>query len=382
MTETRDEDLMWRPQPRTSSGAAHPTQRLQEALEAHLVTTHVRGPAVLHVGIGAGRGLLPLLQAGLRVTGVDAEGPLVAVRGIVADLPPSLRVELRAGDVSMPPGRDSEFDSVLALGALERVPAWRDAVRAWSRAVRPGGVVVFDAPSHEQHPASPAAPGVAELVEFAQAEGLTLKALAPWGAFLGGHRPNALLRPLEQTHRWRRLLSWFAGDDALLELGLFLELFVVAHLHPRVAGQVLVVLERAPDDDGAHELLTKRLAAMDAASRARDLAAVEEMLPVRGDELRAALEKLVAAPRARMFVSQLYDHARAQGVMIDRLLSASTQAWCARAFVAGRADAALMELLDGWTTRAEATSLQPGLVRMLGYPMASRILSRLPREQP
>jgi hypothetical protein len=39
-----------------------------------------------------------------------------------------------------------------------------------------------------------------------------------------------------------------------------------------------------------------------------------------------------------------------------------------------------MRLLDDWTKLAEATSLQPGLVRMLGYPMASRILPRLPRE--
>jgi hypothetical protein len=116
--------------------------------------------------------------------------------------------------------------------------------------------------------------------------------------------------------------------------------------------------------------------------RGHDIATIEQMLPVRGDELRKALERLVAAPRAQMFVSQLYDHARAHGMRLDPFLSDSTRSWCGRAWAAGRADASLMELLDKWAAIAASTSLQPGMVRMLGYPMASRILPRLPREQP
>jgi SAM-dependent methyltransferase len=285
---------------------------------------------------------------------------------------------LREGDALMLPCREGEFDAVLALGVLERQLPWPDAVRAWSRAVRPGGVVVFDALSGDNRHAvagssdalsTSSAVNVAQLVDFARVEGLTLKAVVPWGAFLGGARPNAWLRPLEQTHRWQRLLSWFAGDDPLLELGLFLELAVVAHLHPFIAGQLLVVVERTPDVDGTHERLTRRLTLMETALRRQDIAAVEQMLPVRGEELRKALERLLTAPRARM-------------LRLDEFLPESTRVWCEHTWVAGRADASLMGLLDRWAAIADPTSLQPGMVRMLGYPLASRILPRLPREQP
>ncbi|MFP3607662.1 class I SAM-dependent methyltransferase, partial [Paraburkholderia sp. SIMBA_053] len=54
---------------------------------------------------------------------------------------------------------------------------------------------------------------IAELVEFADAQGFAIETVVPYGAFLGGGNTNWLLyESLEQKASWKRTLSWFARD--------------------------------------------------------------------------------------------------------------------------------------------------------------------------
>ncbi|MEO1063292.1 MAG: methyltransferase domain-containing protein [Actinomycetota bacterium] len=102
------------------------------------------GGRVVELGIGTGRIALPLLEAGLAVSGVDASGPMLAR---LADKPRADELTVVEGDMSetLPPGR---FDVALATyntffnltepGAQERCLA------LVFDALRPGGRLVLE----------------------------------------------------------------------------------------------------------------------------------------------------------------------------------------------------------------------------------------------
>ena len=104
------------------------------------------GSSVLELGIGTGRLAVPLLEAGLSVTGVDASAAMVArLREKVGD-----RIPVTIGDftdvpVPGPSGEDRQFDVVLlAFNALLNLTSVEAQVRCLRRCGEVGRRVVVE----------------------------------------------------------------------------------------------------------------------------------------------------------------------------------------------------------------------------------------------
>jgi SAM-dependent methyltransferase len=322
------------------------TNRLKNAIEEHLITQSITGHRVLDVGIGTGRGSLPLLRRGRTVTGIDSsQAMLDEARRLAGDSP----IDLRVGDITAVPCDAGAFDDVFSLNVLVHFPNWQDAVAGWQRLVRPGGTIAFDIHTRENPetaygvdrekwpPALVATDSgdksnymsrttAAEVLRFAREHRMRLKAIQPYGAFLGGGNHNWLLDTLEQKNHWRRMLSWVAADDALLEFCLFVEVFAIHHLTPRIAGRMWVVLVNE-ENEAANDAWAEKHAAIDTTLAAHDWERVARSLPIGIDELRRALAKMLAAPRTRVFAYRLYETARTRGVDLGVFFGEDERAW-------------------------------------------------------
>ncbi|MBU1665839.1 MAG: class I SAM-dependent methyltransferase [Gammaproteobacteria bacterium] len=244
------------------------TSRLKNQVEADLCERYVLGPRLLDVGIGTGRGSLPLARAGFEVTGVDSsQAMLDQTRKLAGDTP----IQLRQGDLGDLKFADGEFDGVMSLNVLVHFPNWREILAEWHRVARPGGRILFDIHSQDHEDAACAAKGlpprpeglgedylgymsrirVADLVETVNRLGQRIEAVVPYaGIFAGGNINLWLKDTLAEGTRYDRLLSWLISDPALLAFALFLEQEVFAHLTTRVTGRMMVVLDNRPDVAG------------------------------------------------------------------------------------------------------------------------------------
>lgn len=303
------------------------TNSLKNALEVGGIRRFVRGEEIVDIGVGTGRAALPLVADGYRVTGIDSsQAMLDETRRLAAGAPISLKV----GDLAGLPCEDHAFDCAVALNVLVHFPNWRESLLEWKRVVRPGGRMVFDihsldharaaygvdesawpqalkrtnSPSDFTHYMSRVS--IDELVEFANDAGLAIVAAEPYGAFLGGGNVNWLsYAELDATHRWKRLLSWFARDQSLFDLGYFLEDAIVRHLTPRVTGRMFVVLENRSDVQG-NARFAADIAARDAALDRRDFAALQPWLPHTREEYATRLGELLKPLRSRRFFFGLF----------------------------------------------------------------------------
>jgi ubiquinone/menaquinone biosynthesis C-methylase UbiE len=112
--------------------------RLQrEAVWRHIGNLFQPGQSVLDLGCGTGEDALRLMEAGLRVRGIDASGEMVRIsrdRGVDAI---SLPIE-NCGLL------DEQFDAVLSnFGALNCVEDLASLRRLLARLVRPGGYLAI-----------------------------------------------------------------------------------------------------------------------------------------------------------------------------------------------------------------------------------------------
>ena len=110
-----------------------------EAMEGVVATLsdELRGRRCLEIGIGTGRIGVPLLEAGIDLTGLDLSMPMLAK--LAEKRPGSPVVQ---GDATRMPWRDSTFDRVLAVHVLHLVPSWRDLLDEIRRVLTPGGAFV------------------------------------------------------------------------------------------------------------------------------------------------------------------------------------------------------------------------------------------------
>lgn len=239
------------------------TNALKNEVEVGLCRRFARGRALLDVGIGTGRGSLPLARSGFHLTGVDSsQAMLDQCARLAADLP----VTLRLGDLARLDFEADSFDTVLSLNVLVHFPHWRQVLAEWRRVVRPGGRIVFDIHSLDHELVAARALGLpepvldlppdgytcriraGELVEAADGLGLTIVDVVPYAGVLAGGNPNHWVRQsLAAGARYDRLMSWLSTDARLHAFALFLEQEVFGALTPSATGRMMVALEKEAD---------------------------------------------------------------------------------------------------------------------------------------
>lgn len=104
------------------------------------------GARVLEVGCGRGVGVEILLdQLGAdTVVAVDIDPAMIdRARRRLAPRP-ARQVTTAVGDAVALPVADRSLDAIVDFGAIHHVPAWRDALADARRALRPGGLLLFE----------------------------------------------------------------------------------------------------------------------------------------------------------------------------------------------------------------------------------------------
>jgi SAM-dependent methyltransferase len=242
------------------------TSRLKNQVEVDLCARHAVGSNLLDVGIGTGRGSLPLARAGMQVTGIDSSQAMLDQTGKLA-AEAGTPVRLLQRDLADLKFADGEFDTVMSLNVLVHFPNWRDILAEWQRVTRPGGRILFDIHSRDHEDAACAAKGlpprpedpgadfagyqsrlrVADLVKTADQLGLRITSVTPYaGIFAGGNLNLWLKNTLADGLRYDRILSWLISDQRFFAFALFLEQEVFAHLTTRVTGRMMIALDNTP----------------------------------------------------------------------------------------------------------------------------------------
>jgi SAM-dependent methyltransferase len=93
----------------------------------------------LEIGVGTGRITIPLVGAGVPVTGVDLSERMLAALRAKTSVVPAV-----AGDATRLPFADDSFDSAIACHVLHLIPDWRRAVEELARVVGPGGRILVN----------------------------------------------------------------------------------------------------------------------------------------------------------------------------------------------------------------------------------------------
>jgi ubiquinone/menaquinone biosynthesis C-methylase UbiE len=94
------------------------------------------GDPCLEIGIGTGRIAIPLVEAGVRVVGVDISGDML--RKLVEKRGGSWP-QVAIADATRLPFPDAVFGSAVASHVLHLIPEWKNAVQEVLRVIRPGG---------------------------------------------------------------------------------------------------------------------------------------------------------------------------------------------------------------------------------------------------
>ena len=107
----------------------------------------VRG-RILEVGCGPAVMTPELAAMGFEVHGIDVSGEMIRrARQRMIDHPLESRCRFAVGDFERLDYPDGFFDAVLAMGVLEYLPCYAEALRGTARVLKPGGVAVFTAPN-------------------------------------------------------------------------------------------------------------------------------------------------------------------------------------------------------------------------------------------
>jgi ubiquinone/menaquinone biosynthesis C-methylase UbiE len=119
-------------------------EKLTDAIFSELQAANAEH--LLEVGVGTGRISRPLMERGLRVTGIDI-APRMIARLLTQLTAAHLAPDLALADATALPFRDASFPAVLNAHVLHLIPPWQQAVSEMRRALAPGGVIL----SHFEH---------------------------------------------------------------------------------------------------------------------------------------------------------------------------------------------------------------------------------------
>lgn len=103
---------------------------------------------ILEVGCGPAVMTPELAAMGFEVHGVDVSGEMIRrARQRMAGHPLEKRCRFAVGDFERLEFPDNFFDAVLAMGVLEYLPSYANALRSAARVLKPGGHAVFTVPN-------------------------------------------------------------------------------------------------------------------------------------------------------------------------------------------------------------------------------------------
>ncbi|GAB3265680.1 class I SAM-dependent methyltransferase [Chitinimonas naiadis] len=294
------------------------TNQLKHQLEMRFIERYATGPKVIDVGIGTGRGSIPLAQRGMDVTGIDSSQAMLDETQRLAGTTP---MTLLPGDVANLPAPSSHFDFLLSLNVVVHFPHWQEILLEWDRVLKPGGRILFDIHSldhleavygtgektQQMLAAGEAAFGsymsharAADLVEWANQHGYRVNAIVPVGGFVVSTR-NHWLTSLESKHWWNRLLGWMTTDKKLFDFALWLETEVVWKLPCTATGRFMVVLDKVADT-AANAVWLADQQRLNATWRAGDAI---HALPAMSPAQLALLRQHLAHPRNSFFLFEL-----------------------------------------------------------------------------
>jgi SAM-dependent methyltransferase len=126
-----------------------PRHDYREALILRRLLPALSGPEVLNAGAGAGSLTLKLVDAGLRVTSVDASEPLCDwVRESLRERGAEAAHPVLCGDLARLELPDAAFDAAVCGEVLEHLDDDAAALAELARVLRPGGLLVVTVPAN------------------------------------------------------------------------------------------------------------------------------------------------------------------------------------------------------------------------------------------
>jgi ubiquinone/menaquinone biosynthesis C-methylase UbiE len=198
------------------------------------------GTSLLEIGIGTGRIALPLLRAGVNITGVDISA--LMVNRLRAKLAQEQAAEsahawgtltIEMADMTALPFADDSFDAAVGVHVLHLVPEWRKALNETLRVIRPGGALLIGQDVHGggyphaiiqdqwrdivarlgHPPVTVGAPGFQAIVDELKLRGLSvsIETLATWEV---QQTPRSALDYIA-SRTWSR--TWPVPDDVFAE---------------------------------------------------------------------------------------------------------------------------------------------------------------------
>ena len=122
---------------------------VEKQTEAILAELRAAGAErLLEAGIGTGRITRPVMERGVRVTGLDL-APRMIARLREQLTPQHLPPDLIYGDATRLPLRDGSFRAVLMVHVLHLVADWKRTIAEMRRVLAPGGVFLHDVTNYD-----------------------------------------------------------------------------------------------------------------------------------------------------------------------------------------------------------------------------------------
>lgn len=107
-----------------------------------------RGETILDIGCGNARDIVPMLNAGASVVGVDlSQGMIEQGRRDLAAAGVTGGVTLQVGDATALPFAAGRFDKVVCSEVIEHIPNADRAISEFRRVLKPGGLLVVSTPN-------------------------------------------------------------------------------------------------------------------------------------------------------------------------------------------------------------------------------------------
>ena len=129
---------------------AHPVLAYEQYVRSRAVLESLAataGETVLDVGCGNARDMLPILQAGAGIVGVDLSAGMIQQARLELAAAGYPDVELEIGDATRLRFAAESFDKILCSEVIEHIPNTDDAISEMYRVLKPGGRLIVSTPN-------------------------------------------------------------------------------------------------------------------------------------------------------------------------------------------------------------------------------------------